>query len=65
MDNKAGGLTKIRDSFMIRLTGWNPSTNAWKLSDAHIPISLGAGVAISAVGSKLKLNRYLPKPLAF
>jgi len=50
---------------MLRLTGYDVVKKTWTASEAYIPLAMGAGVAVSAVGSKLKLNKYLPRPLAF
>lgn len=63
-DNKAS-YTNIRNSFMLRLTGYDVVKKSWTASEAYIPLSLGAGVAVSAIGSKMKLNKYLPRPIAF
>ncbi len=45
-------------------TGFNPSDGSWHPTQAYGLMALIAGAAISMIGSKLKLNRYIPKPFA-
>jgi len=46
------------------MTGYNPADGSFHPMSATAMMSLIVGAAISMVGSKLKLNRYIPKPFA-
>ncbi len=46
------------------MTGFNPSDGSFHPMAATGLMSLIAGAAVSMIGSKLRLNRYIPKPFA-
>jgi len=57
---KASGGNGVVTAF----TGYNPADGSFHPMAAQATMALIVGACISMVGSKLKLNRYIPKPFA-
>lgn len=52
-------------SFIANVTGYDVTAKTWNPLNMGIGLPLAVGIGCSYVGSKAKLNRYLPKPIAF
>ena len=64
-DNKAAGAGAMWKSMIANMTGYNVTTKTWSALDMGITLPLAVGCGVSYAGSRFKMNRYLPKPLAW
>ena len=52
-------------SFVANITGYDVTTKTFNPLNMGITLPLAVGVGVSYAASKAKVNKYLPRPLAF